>query len=364
MARVLIVDDEEGILMTYGHIVSQMDHEVFTAKNAEEANAIVLTERDLDVVLVDRVFPGEKSGLDIVEFIRISKPLCQTVLMSGYPTFDSASEALRLSVFDYLTKPVTKEMFSKVIDAAVEEKNLHEKKVLDAEKSKKGYEELKTKQEMLHHDMRSLLIGIAGFSNLLISRTTLDETQLEYCNQIQLCSVQLENMVNTYLDITNLEQETFQLEKSQFNIMNAVRQSRRALRFLADGKNVEISLIFNKKIASKDDVLMFEGNRMYFQNAVSNLLKNAIEASPQDRRVKIKIKDVGESVSVGIHNWGTIPKDIHDAFFDKYVSSGKKGGVGLGTYMAHLVVKAHNGQIDFETSKEKGTEVLMTLPKS
>ncbi|MBW1827976.1 MAG: response regulator [Deltaproteobacteria bacterium] len=363
MARVLIVDDEEGILMTYGHIVSQMDHEVFTAKNAEEANAIVLTERDLDVVLVDRVFPGEKSGLDIVEFIRISQPLCQTVLMSGYPTFDSASEALRLGVFDYLTKPVTKEIFSQVIDAAVQEKILHEKKILDAEKNKKGYEELKTKQEMLQHDMRSLLIGIAGFSNLLISRTTLDETQLEYCNQIQLCSVQLENMINTYLDITNLEQETFQIEKSPFNILNAARQSRRALRFLADGKNVEISLIFNKKIASKDDVLMFEGNRMYFQNAVSNLLKNAIEASPQDRRVKIKIKNVGESISVGIHNWGTIPKDIHDAFFDKYVSSGKKGGVGLGTYMADLVVKAHRGQIDFETSKEKGTEVLMTLPK-
>jgi len=36
----------------------------------------------------------------------------------------------------------------------------------------------------------------------------------------------------------------------------------------------------------------------------------------------------------------------------------------LGTYMAHLVVKAHNGQIDFKTSEEKGTEVLMTLPKS
>jgi signal transduction histidine kinase len=341
-----------------------MDHEVFMAKNAEEANGIVLTERDLDVALVDRVFPGEKSGLDIVEFIRISQPLCQTVLMSGYPTFDSASEALRLSVFDYLTKPVTREMLSQVIDAAVEEKTLREKNILDAEKNKKGYEELKTKQELLQHDMRSLLIGITGFSNLLISRTTLDKTQLEYCNQIQWCSVQLENMVNTYLDITNLEQETFQIEKFQFNILNAVRQSMSALRFLAEGKNVEISLMFNKRIASKDDVLMFEGGRMYFQNAINNLLKNAIEASPQDRRVEIRIKDAGESISVGIHNWGTIPKDIRNTFFEKYVSSGKRGGVGLGTYMAHLVVRAHHGQIDFETSEEKGTEVLMTLPKS
>jgi signal transduction histidine kinase len=103
---------------------------------------------------------------------------------------------------------------------------------------------------------------------------------------------------------------------------------------------------------------------MYFQNAVNNLLKNAIEASPQDQRVKIRIKDAGDSITVGIHNRGSIPKEIQDSFFKKYVSSGKNGGVGLGTYMANLVVTAHNGQIDFETSEEKGTEVLMTLPKS
>ena len=43
MAKVLIVDDEKGIREAYGKLVSQMEHEVFTAKNNEEANAIVLT---------------------------------------------------------------------------------------------------------------------------------------------------------------------------------------------------------------------------------------------------------------------------------------------------------------------------------
>jgi YesN/AraC family two-component response regulator len=239
-----------------------MEHEVFTAKNNEEASAIVLTKRDLDVALIDRVFPGEKSGLDIVEFIRISQPMCQTVLMSGYPTFDSASEALRLNVFDYLTKPVTREMLGQVIASAVEEKALGEKRNLDAEKSKKGYEELKTKQQVLQHDMRSLLIGITGFSNLLMNRTTLDETQMEYCHQIQMCSVQLEN---TYLDITNLEQEAFQFEKSEFNILNAVRQSRRALRFLANGKNGDITMIFNKRLPPKMMSSFLRGTECIFK---------------------------------------------------------------------------------------------------
>ena len=96
MARVLIVDDEEGIRKTYGHLVSQMDHEVFTAKNAEEANAIVLTERDLDIVLVDRVFPDEKSGLDIVEFIRISQPRQEQPSAKQYPYYKTGSHGLLL----------------------------------------------------------------------------------------------------------------------------------------------------------------------------------------------------------------------------------------------------------------------------
>ena len=363
MAKVLIVDDENGIRNTFSRLISRMGHEVFTAEDVDEAKALLLTQSDFDVPLVDRVFPGTETGLDIIEFLRARQPLCQAIVVSGFPTFDSASEALRLNVFDYLAKPVSHEELCQVVDAALKEKKLYEEKALDAEKERKGYEELKTKQEMLQHDMRSLLIGITGFANLLISRTTLDETQMEYCNGILQCSIHLENMVNTYLDVCNLEEETFQLEKAEFNILDAVRQSRRALRFLADEKNVAISLIFNKRIVGKDDVLLYEGHRMYFQNAVNNLLKNAIEASPQDRTVKIKIKDTNDSILVGIQNLGVIPKDIRHTFFEKYVSSGKKSGVGLGTYMAYLVARAHKGQIDFKSTEEKGTEVLMTLPK-
>ncbi len=362
MARVFIVDDEEDIRRAYSLLIASMGHEVFEAKDAEEAKAVVLTQRDLDVALVDRVLPGKESGLEILEFIRVNQPLCQTVIVSGYPTFDSASEALRLSAYDYLTKPVRKEQLFQVIDAAIKEKNLREKKILDAEKNKKGYEELKTKQEMLQHDMRSLLIGIIGFTNMLINRTSLDDIQMDYCRQIQQCSIQLENMVNTYLDVANLEQETFKIEKSEFNLLGVVRQSRKALRFLADEKNVEISLIFNKKIVAKNDVLIFDGSRIYLQNAINNLLKNAIEASPQDKRVKVKVNASAGSHSIAIHNWGTVPENVRETFFEKYVSSGKKGGVGLGTYMANLVVKAHSGRISVASSEEKGTEILLVLP--
>ena len=170
--------------------------------------------------------------------------------------------------------------------------------------------------------------------------------------------------VNTYLDVSTLEQDNFQLNMTRFNILDIIKQSREALCFLADEKNIVISLIFNKRTLSANDVLSFEGDRMYLQNTINNLLKNAIESSPRDQRIKVSIKDLNEYVSISIHNWGTIPEDVRYRFFEKYATSGKKSGVGLGTYMAELVVKAHNGEIAIDSSENVGTNISITLPYS
>jgi signal transduction histidine kinase len=361
MARILIVDDEEDIRNIFQYIVSNMGHDVYVAKNAEEAKLIINTEEDLDAALVDRILPGKEDGLDILGYIKIHQPLCQSILVSGYPTFNSASEALRYSAFDYLTKPVKEKELSQVIDAAVKEKIIQKQKDSDAGSSKKAFEELMSKQELLQHDMRSLVVGITGFANLLLNRTPLNGTQIEYCQQIQQCSIQLESMINVYMDIANLELKTSVIKKSRLNMLDIIQKSRKTLQFLADEKSVEISLIYNKKMLLVTDDLAFHGNRVYLQNAINNLLKNAIEASPSDHGIEIKLVSTANDIHIYIHNWGAVPEDILPKFFKKFVSSGKSG-FGLGTYMADLAIKAHKGRIDVLSSKDEGTEIAIKLP--
>jgi signal transduction histidine kinase len=364
MARVLLVDDDEEIRALYEQIVQDMGHDVLLAKDAEEAKSVIQPEENLDVALVDRILPGEEDGLDILKFIQANHPICQTIIISGHPSFDSASEALRANAHDYLAKPVKKEQLCGAVTAALEEKRAIEKRTLDVEMSRKGFEELKSKQEMLQHDMRSLVIGIVGFSNLLVDKTPLSKVQLEYCKQIRQCGLQLGNMVNSYLDISNLERESFRLNKTRFNLLDIVKQSRKTLHFLADEKNVDIAMINNKKMLSIDDVITFEGDRMYLQNAVDNLVKNAIEASPPDKRIKIRVKNGQKRLLISIHNWGTVPETVRSSFFEKYVTAGKKDGLGLGSYMAKLVADAHGGQIGVTSSQNAGTEVFMAFPLS
>ena len=65
-----------------------------------------------------------------------------------------------------------------------------------------------------------------------------------------------------------------------------------------------------------------------------------------------------------IQNKGAVPADIREHFFDKFVTHGKQGGTGLGTYSARLLAEAQNGSVALEVSdQENSTTITVTLPR-
>jgi len=100
----------------------------------------------------------------------------------------------------------------------------------------------------------------------------------------------------------------------------------------------------------------------------ANLIKNAIEASPEGGIIRISIDTVERSGQnfhcIDIHNMGVVPMEICENFFKPYTTSGKDGGTGLGTHNALLVASTHKGDIRFTTSEDEGTHVTVRLPKS
>ncbi|MCD4754766.1 MAG: response regulator [Deltaproteobacteria bacterium] len=220
----------------------------------------------------------------------------------------------------------------------------------------------KDMEKMLRHDMHSRLVAIVGLANRLLDKTELSEGQQKCCRHIQQCGKQLEKMVKTYLNIVRLEQGSYKPLRERFNFMEIVAQVRRILRSIADQKNVDIVITFNKTLYALEHRLPFIGDKIYLQSALDNLIKNAIEASPENRSVKIKVKHDNKRVWVSMHNWGIVPEQIRACFFKKYATAGKKKGTGLGTYMAHLVVTSHGGSISFKSSQDEGTTVKIELP--
>jgi len=132
MARILIVDDEPGLRETLAMFLAREGHDARAVGSVAEARGL-LAEFPVDAVLADIVMPDE-DGLALLRHARERHPTVQVVMVTGEPSVDSAAEALRQGAFDYLTKPVRREVMTRVVDRAVQVKRLRDENLrLDVE---------------------------------------------------------------------------------------------------------------------------------------------------------------------------------------------------------------------------------------
>ena len=81
-------------------------------------------------------------------------------------------------------------------------------------------------------------------------------------------------------------------------------------------------------------------------------------------QVIITLDEDPDAAFISIHNSQAVPESVRDRFFEKYSTSGKEKGTGLGTYSAKLMAETQGGAVSFVTSEEQGTTVTVYLPKS
>jgi len=101
--RILFVDDEPSIRLTLPQVLHEHGFEVKTAGSVADALAEINSSR-FDVLLSDLNISEEGDGFRIVSAMRQLQPRCVTVVLTGYPAFETAVQALRQQVDDYVVK--------------------------------------------------------------------------------------------------------------------------------------------------------------------------------------------------------------------------------------------------------------------
>jgi two-component system, response regulator RegA len=113
---VLLVDDDPIFLNTFRREFARRDWCVATAARADEA-AVAAREHRPNVIVLDLML-GEDSGIDLIEALKREVPSSRIVMTSGYPTFATAVEAMRLGAHHFVPKPCSVE---RVLAAAASE---------------------------------------------------------------------------------------------------------------------------------------------------------------------------------------------------------------------------------------------------
>lgn len=126
MNKVLIVDDEKSIRVTLKAFLENADYTAEVAENAQEAK-VKLKQEEFDVVITDVIMP-RISGMELVEDVRASSPDTQVIIMTGEPTVETAMEAVRAGAYDYIPKPINKDILLKTVGQAAHIKGLSDAK--------------------------------------------------------------------------------------------------------------------------------------------------------------------------------------------------------------------------------------------
>jgi ActR/RegA family two-component response regulator len=119
--RILFVDDEAGIRMTLTPILERHDFEVTTAATVPEALEII-NHQTFDVLLSDLNIGQPGDGFTVVSAMRRVQPEACTFILTGYPDFETALQAIRSQVDDYLLKPTDVPTLIQAIARKLEEK--------------------------------------------------------------------------------------------------------------------------------------------------------------------------------------------------------------------------------------------------
>ncbi len=101
-STVLVVDDELGPRESIRAILKP-DYQVLVATEGEQAVHLV-EQQSVDVVLLDLRMPG-LSGMRVLEKIKAIDPAIEVIVVTGYASYDTVLEGLRLHAFDYIPKP-------------------------------------------------------------------------------------------------------------------------------------------------------------------------------------------------------------------------------------------------------------------
>ena len=170
-----------------------------------------------------------------------------------------------------------------------------------------------------------------------------------------------QRIAKTVSDLKNFSRQSNVAEKAPLQVNSAVKNALRLAQSTLRKSDVKI------KLNLADNLPDIEGNLQSIEQIILNITINAVHAVHHTRgeieiTTGLRIKDGMVYIRITDNGRGISP-EIADRIFLPFVTDKQsEGGTGLGLSVTYSLVKAHDGEIDFETSRDRGTSFNIYLP--
>jgi signal transduction histidine kinase len=376
MPNVLLVDDEPSIRLTMGEFLKRAGYSVFIAADYDSATGY--KAEDLDVAVIDINLPG-KSGIQLLQKLSGAQTYLPVIMITGEPNMSVIPEIIRAGAYDFIAKPITKDVLLNVVGRAAEKKRLTDDKRRLEQEIKKYAEELELRVDertaeviethkrlvaqeriaalgraaaQVAHEVKNPLAGLLLYSlHLKEKSSNFSESQTYLVDKIVDTIRHLNSRVEQILGFArpvSLALYSEDLNQILTDILELLRPQLEANR-------VEVRL----SIGEQPTYAMLDGSSM--RGALMNLMLNAIEAMPDGGILSIAVNQSDEMLRLEIADTGHgIGEDEVKKIFEPFYTT-KEQGLGLGMPYAKKIIDQHGGTMSLSSQPGKGTTISIML---
>jgi signal transduction histidine kinase len=348
--KILVVDDEYSIREALNLFLTLKGYDVKITEDGSTALDI-LNKEDFDVVVSD-VRMKNMDGVILVKSLKKRDKKTPVIFMTAYPEIDSAIEALRCGVVEYIKKPFDMENMRERVEHVIREKAMTSEDLYN----KRYRDEKISFLNRLSHELRTPLTPVAGYLKLLLKKEFGDipPRQLEVLENMSKNSERLKCTADDLIMLYEIENSEGPLILRKNSAAKIVSDTVAALEAASRSKKINVDAVFY------DSIEELYCDEKKIKRVFYHLIENAIKFSPDSAEVnitvvkysyegndyiKFSVSDAGEGIK------GANGREIFRNFYsvnaagDDGVIGRNSRGLGLGLTLARVVVEAHCGRI-------------------
>lgn len=223
----------------------------------------------------------------------------------------------------------------------------------------KAQESEKMKQEFINsicHEIRTPLNAIVGFSDLIMNEDIDIEMRKEFPDEIQRSTNLLTDLVNSMLEVANLDVSEEKLPCRSTDIFKVCLQEMEQQKTKAE---------LEYKLEISEDSTFIMTNEHYLSQVIGHLLSNANKFTKEGHiTLGYQIDEVARKITIYVADTGCgIPIEMREQIFDRFYKLDTFiPGNGLGLYLCQLIVKRLQGEIKVDSEYTEGTRMVVILP--
>ena len=223
----------------------------------------------------------------------------------------------------------------------------------------KAQESEKMKQSFINsicHEIRTPLNAIVGFSDLIMNEEIDAEMRKEFPPEIQKNTVLLTSLINSMLEVANLDVSEEKLPCKPIDIKNICVHEMKQLK---KKEGIEY------KLEITEESMIIPSNAQYLTQVIEHLLSNANKFTEKGQiTLGYRVNQSKEEISIYVSDTGCgIPQEKHEEVFNRFSKLDTfMPGNGLGLYLCRLITKRLAGEIKIDPAYKEGTRMIVTLP--